>query len=112
MGVEPTYSGIGEFLYFGFMIAANNGELSNGSYTFSSQGFDAFTFSSGVIAIGLDLSDYSGEVYNMTSGTVDVQNANGEVVVDFNLTLEGGKTISGSYTGPVHIRDDSVGDWI
>jgi hypothetical protein len=111
-GVEPVYNGTGDILYFGFLIAANEGEISNGTYTFSSQSFNSYTFSAGVIAINLDLSDYSGDIYNVISGTVDVQNNNGDVVIDFNLTLEGGKTISGNYTGSIYIWDDVANDWM
>lgn len=111
-GVEPVYDGIGNVLYFGYMIPENYGEISNGRYTFLSPSFTSYYFSVGIISIGIDLYDYSGDFYEVTSGTINVQNNGGDVVIDFDLTLKEGKTISGNYTGSIHIWDDNVGDWI
>ncbi len=108
---EPRYIGDGEILFFGYMIPSSSGEISNGEYTFSSEGTESFTFSEGLIAIGLDLIDYNGDIYQVTEGTVNVQNNDGDVVIDFNLTLTGGEKMSGNYTGPIYIWDDSINDW-
>ncbi len=112
-GVEPEYSGAGDCLFFGYMIPSTSGEISEGEYTYSVSNVGPFTFSEGFIAIGLDLIDYSYTVArDINGGTVNVQKDEENWVIDFDLLLDDGETLTGNFTGDIHIWDDTIEDWI
>ncbi len=111
-GVEPEYSGAVHFIYFGYMLPETSGEISEGEYTYSVSGIEPYTFTAGVIALDLDLTDYSGTIRDITSGTVNVQKDGENWVIDFDVILNDGETFTGNYTGDIYIWDDTIEDWI
>ena len=60
-------------------------------------------------SIGYEASTYEGGDDVIDGGTITVSRQGGVYTFEFNLALEGGGAISGSYTGPVDYQEDFSG---
>lgn len=92
-----SLSGEGEIVYIDLNTSSEEG-LVAGTYTFSGSR-DALTFVDGTIGKNFNVANQSGEIFNVTGGTVDISISGSETTIEFDLTIGNGSTVSGSYKG-------------
>ena len=91
------FTGTGDIVYFDLNTASENG-LVTGTYTYSSER-DVFTFVDGAIGLNYNMDTESGAIVEVIGGTVEITVSGNEVLFEFNLIAETGKTIKGRFKG-------------
>jgi hypothetical protein len=100
-GLTATADGVtgqGEALYFELWSTSSTG-LAAGTYTAAISEVPN-TFTIGEAYINLNASTFSSdEYYEVTAGSVSISISGSTYTINFDLTLEGGKKLTGNYTG-------------
>lgn len=102
-GLEPdlnteTFTGEGDFIYFELWSTSTTG-LVAGTYTISTENLPN-TFTSNNININYVASTKTSDAeYEASAGTVTIAVDGSTYSINFDLTVTGGKTLTGNYTG-------------
>jgi hypothetical protein len=98
--VNPTtgITGIGNYLYLE-LHTDQSGGLANGTYTYGNATSN-FALTDSELAVDYNFqTDDSSSFFNVNGGTVEVTRNGSNYTVALNLTLSGGSTLTGNYTG-------------
>lgn len=95
--VAGDLAGNGSLIYLDLNSGASTG-LEEGRYTFSSER-NALTFVDGSVSLDLDVVSGTGELFNITGGTIDIELSSGNTIMTFSLNIDNGSTVSGSFRG-------------
>lgn len=90
-------TGMGDYVYIDLNTGLETG-LEAGTYTFSTDR-EAFTFVDSDVYTNYDLTNFTGDVTDVTGGTVEIELNGSDVTITFNLEIAGGSTVTGTYEG-------------
>lgn len=96
------YSGIGEVIYLDMNTSSEAG-LVTGTYTYASS-TDTFNFIHANVGKDFHMFTQTGELHNVTDGTIDITTNGGETTIFFDLIISNGSTVSGSFKGTLQSR--------
>lgn len=95
--VNEEFSGVGELMYLDLNTSSEFGFV-GGTYTYSEERL-AFTFIGGVVGIDIDMSTEQGTLLEIDGGTIEITVNNDDPLIEFTLTTESGKTVTGKFKG-------------
>jgi hypothetical protein len=98
-----TEKGIGEAIFIS--IISPTSSLAEGTYTFAALiSTTPFTFDILALLLNYNIETDWGDSYSAVDGTLTVTEVNGSTVsLEFEVTLDDGKTSTGTWSGPVTI---------
>jgi len=91
------FTGTGQVIYLDLNTSWENG-LVSGTYTYSAER-STFTFVDGGVGINFNMDTETGTIVEIIGGTVEITITANEVLFEFNLIAEAGKTIKGRFKG-------------
>lgn len=96
-------AGEGNALYFDF-ASSTESDLAPGTYTYS-DAYEVGTFAVGAAVADADFGSESGTGYFVESGTVTVEKDGDTYKITFDVTLDTGDNMTGSYSGLLKLYD-------
>jgi hypothetical protein len=97
--------GSGDSVYFELWTDQQSG-LKSGTYSYDSSSEADFTFTIGQIGVGCDNNGTCTFQDDSRSGTVTINRSGSNYDISFNLTMNGGEVITGSYDGSLRSLSD------
>jgi hypothetical protein len=92
------------------MYSSSSSDLANGNYTFDSQNIEnQGTFSTGIFGLEFNVTNFTGTIVSISSGTVTVQKTDSNYELTINCKTTDNKTIEGHFNGPLTLIDYSLG---
>ncbi|MEM6514983.1 MAG: hypothetical protein AAF688_02280 [Bacteroidota bacterium] len=101
-------SGQGENVYFELLTDDANG-LKNGTYTLNQTAGD-FTFIDSDVNLEYDFNTGSGTEIDIVSGTLEVTRNGNNYDLSWNISGDGGQSITGTYNGTLTLFNDDNDD--
>ena len=89
----------------------SNGKLEAGIYNYeepTSKKRENFTFNSASVLINYNLKTYTGQVYSSIDGTIEVQPQKDQYLIKYDLLLENGKEVIGTFFGKLEDWDQGM----
>ena len=91
------FNGKGNFIYLDLNTSSANG-LDDGRYDYANDR-RAFTLVDATVGTHFDLSEETGDIYEVLEGTVDIKVEGDETFVEFELILPNNVKVEGSFRG-------------